>query len=416
MPIQKYSRTHIILSPDTETAPAEVRDLFQKLDSYDMEMARIEKEVEAVDGSCLVLKKEIEDAADALASLGELTLPGSRYGGHIRVAVNIASALAKTYGSYISRRKSDETHRMAEHAKISLAAQKKETAIVKLPHILEVRDSLKESCSKQIEMLYERECNMTAALEDPLIKMRIILFTKELSLVVKSRFLLSALDYYVHVLDSWKHGTAISTKNRPSLEKELAKEISSWQRLLPTDTSMDSFLLSMVNSTVGSCPLPVAALLANPCLLRNYVGINIGVADNCPSAIIRLSPAKVLVKNPLVLGNNYYIHCMNILDNNYCPPKSVRGFGLIDILILLVVPVLFFGLTVLLSKLEHSLLWRFFLMLPIICWTALGIEYLDKHRYHIFPYFARVNSYNASYEAFRASVKKAENQAVFHIL
>ena len=414
--IQKYSRPSIILSPEIETAPGEIRDLFQEMEAFEKELAVIEEGVRSVDDSCLVLTKEINEATDAIASLGLLGASRSKNSGQIGGAIGIAAAIAKTYGSYVVQKKSKEAQQKAAVAKSAIMQRKKDLANVKLIHVRETRDSLSRGCSEQIERLYKREFNKTVSLEDPMIHNRINLFIKVLSLAVKSRFLVDALNYYVIAMEAWQKGSNISAKKRPSLDKELTKEISGWEQLLSEGATFDEYLTAMVARGDGICPLPIAALLSNPCLLRNYVGINIGIADNCPEAIIQLKLTKDTVKNPLVLGNEYFTYCKSIIENEYVPPKRVRGFGLLEILILLVIPSLFFGLTILLFKVEHSTFWRIFFMLPVLCWTGLGIEYLKNNYYRFFPYVARVNSYNSEYERFQSGIKKAENKANFHIL
>ena len=414
--IQKYKRANILLSPELESAPEEVRNLFQELDVFERELSEIEKQVAAVDDSCLVLTKEIHEATDAIAQLGILGTSKMKYGGQVGGAIGIVAAVAKTYGDYVGKKRSAEAHEKAEAAKALMKERKKAIANTKLTHIREVRESLSTGCSKQIALLYEREFNKSVSINVPINKSKIGLFIKSLSLVTKARFLNEAMDYYITSMEAWEKGKNPASRKRPSLENELSKELSSWDKIIPESTSWEGYINMLASQANGSCPLPVAALLSNPCLLRNYVGINIGTADNCPAAMIRLTPGKEGAANPLITNNPYYLHCQDILKNDYQPPRKRRGFGIEDFLILLAIPAVFFGLTVLDFKLEHSTFWRVFWMLPILCWTGLGIEFLDNNIERLFPFISRQEDYDAENREFQQSVRRAEDKADFHLL
>lgn len=414
--VQKYNRLDILLSPDISSSSEEILDLYHELDLFNNELSELDKTVASIEESSAILTKEINEATDAIAKLGLLTTSGSKYSGQIGGTIGVAAAIAKTYGNYVGKKRSNEAHKRAEEAKAAIMQRKKDVAAVKLHHIREMQDNLTSGCSVQIENLFKRELAKVVSLEEPARQSKIGLFIKVLSLTVKSRFIIDALGYYIRSMEAWSKGKNVSTKKRPSIEKELSLEISGWDKLLPEGTTWDKYLVALLNKTEGPCPLPVAALLSNPCLLRNYIGINIGIADNCPGALIQLQPRKQAITNPLVTSNPYFIHCKDIIAKDYNPPQKKRGFGIEDLLLLLIIPAAFFGLTILVFKLESSIFWRVFWMLPIMCWTGLGIEYLDNNYYRLFPFASRQMQNDSENEIFRKSIIKAENKADFHIL
>lgn len=391
----------------------DVKSLFQSIDKYDKELAVITKDLAAVDKSIAEFQNELNASIEAVAILGQMVSKSP----YLKAGFDIVSLIGKTYGGIAADKKRKEASVKAQAREDAVLSSKKIQAQEKLPHIKEVHDSFKESCLPQIVNLYNLYLHKEVLINDSELNRKVKRFVSLFELVIKSRFINDTFEYYEAEMTAWIKGFHSSKEKRPSYDKEIEIELKSWTaKLFQEGENLDDKIRSLLQAKEGSCPLPIAATLSNPCLLRNYVGIDIGEANNCSAALIKLSPKRTNVKNPIVLSNPYYKLCESILSDSYSPPKKVIGFSLLDALVLLVIPALLLGISLLLFRLESSTFWRIFFLLPVVCWISLGIEFLDNNFYNIFPYIHRLEKYNARYKSFRDSVIKQENRKEFHIL
>lgn len=391
----------------------DVKSLFQSIDKYDKELAVITKDLAAVDKSIAEFQNELNASIEAVAILGQMVSKSP----YLKAGFDIVSLIGKTYGGIAADKKRKEASVKAQAREDAVLSSKKIQAQEKLPHIKEVHDSFKESCLPQIVNLYNLYLHKEVLINDSDLNRKVKRFVSLFELVIKSRFINDTFEYYEAEMTAWIKGYHSSKEKRPSYDKEIEIELKSWAaKLFQEGENLDDKIRSLLQANEGSCPLPIAATLSNPCLLRNYVGINIGEANNCSAALIKLSPKRTNVKNPIILSNPYYQFCESILSDSYSPPKKVIGFSILDALVLLVIPALLLGMSLLLFRLESSTFWRIFFLLPVVCWVSLGIEFLDNNFYNIFPYIHRLEKYNSRYKSFRDSVIKQENRKEFHIL
>lgn len=411
--IAKYRKPNILLSNSLEGLQDDVKSLFQSIDKYDKELAVITKDLAAVDKSIAEFQNELNASIEAVAILGQMVSKSP----YLKAGFDIVSLIGKTYGGIAADKKRKEASVKAQAREDAVLSSKKIQAQEKLPHIKEVHDSFKESCLPQIVYLYNLYLHKEVLINDSDLNRKVKRFVSLFELVIKSRFINDTFEYYEAEMTAWIKGYHSSKEKRPSYDKEIEIELKSWAaKLFQEGENLDDKIRSLLQANEGSCPLPIAATLSNPCLLRNYVGINIGEANNCSAALIKLSPKRTNVKNPIILSNPYYQFCESILSDSYSPPKKVIGFSILDALVLLVIPALLLGMSLLLFRLESSTFWRIFFLLPVVCWVSLGIEFLDNNFYNIFPYIHRLEKYNSRYKSFRDSVIKQENRKEFHIL
>lgn len=411
--IAKYRKPNILISNSLEGLQDDVKSLFQSIDKYDKELAVITKDLAAVDKSIAEFQNELNASIEAVAILGQMVSKSP----YLKAGFDIVSLIGKTYGGIAADKKRKEASVKAQAREDAVLSSKKIQAQEKLPHIKEVHDSFKESCLPQIVNLYNLYLHKEVLINDSDLNRKVKRFVSLFELVIKSRFINDTFEYYEAEMTAWIKGYHSSKEKRPSYDKEIEIELKSWAaKLFQEGENLDDKIRSLLQANEGSCPLPIAATLSNPCLLRNYVGINIGEANNCSAALIKLSPKRTNVKNPIILSNPYYQFCESILSDSYSPPKKVIGFSILDALVLLVIPALLLGMSLLLFRLESSTFWRIFFLLPVVCWVSLGIEFLDNNFYNIFPYIHRLEKYNSRYKSFRDSVIKQENRKEFHIL
>ncbi len=411
--IAKYRKPNILISNSLEGLQDDVKSLFQSIDKYDKELAVITKDLAAVDKSIAEFQNEVNASIEAVAILGQMVSKSP----YLKAGFDIVSLIGKTYCGIAADKKRKEASVKAQAREDAVLSSKKIQAQEKLPHIKEVHDSFKESCLPQIVNLYNLYLHKEVLINDSDLNRKVKRFVSLFELVIKSRFINDTFEYYEAEMTAWIKGYHSSKEKRPSYDKEIEIELKSWAaKLFQEGENLDDKIRSLLQANEGSCPLPIAATLSNPCLLRNYVGINIGEANNCSAALIKLSPKRTNVKNPIILSNPYYQFCESILSDSYSPPKKVIGFSILDALVLLVIPALLFGMSLLLFRLESSTFWRIFFLMPVVCWVSLGIEFLDNNFYNIFPYIHRLEKYNSRYKSFRDSVIKQENRKEFHIL
>lgn len=418
--IKKYKSTEIIISnvTDKQTSPY-LAALLNELSVYEKEVNLLMSDLSKVDKSISAFRDSCNAVAENVERLGTTTLDLFMKGDSSKAkgVVGLVSLAIKGFGYVSEKQKQQEALQEYNDKKDAILQYKVDMAETKLPHISESYRKFNSGIKAQMEKLYDKEFDVITTYGDELLEKRALIFKKNLCMIIKARFLGDTMHYCIEEMKSWKKGKHSSKETYPSIEKELSQELASWpEKLGLGNLSFNDMISQAMCCSSGNIPVPVATILVDPCLLRNYVGIKIGEAENCSCALISLNSLQDRGLNNLVRNNPYYLHCENILKNECRPPKHEIGFSLGDLIKLLLLPAALFGVLLLMFHWEHSTLWRIFFMIPIFCWVGLGIEVIEENFDDYFPYVSRLQKYNESFGQFRKQIIEKENCKEFHIL
>lgn len=412
--VQKYKRANVILgSVSANQMSADVSALLTELDKFESEVDSLSADLAQVDKSISEFRASLDSVTDAVAGLSNSSLFSNKERG----LFGFGGVLIKLGGKYVEEKRRREAIQEYNRNMDALLQTKCEIADEKLPRLLESYGKFSEMIVPKIEALYHKEFDAKILLDDSLLGKKCQQFKKSLCIVIKSRFIGDTMKYCIEEMRARKRGRHNSSMAQPSIDRELTEEFSSWpSKFGRKDDTWDSIMTNAVHTTSGEMPIPMVAVLSDPCLLRNYVGINIGESNNCPNAIIQIDDVKSEGLNPIVTSNGYYLHCKNIFENDYVAPHKAPGFGIVDFIKLMLLPLAFFGALMLLFHIEHSTFWRIFFQIPLLCWLGLGIEWIEQHYDDYFPYVSKLLRYNESMKDFRKDILAKENCKQFHII
>lgn len=412
--IQKYKRANVIIGQvPASQVPSDVNALLTELDKFEQEVDALSADLSQVDKSISEFRRSLDNVVDAVSNLSSSSLFSNKARGYLGVA-----GLGIRLGSdYFEAKKRREARQEYDRNMGILLQKKCNMADEKLSWVTGSYSKFVGMLVPKIESLYSKEFQARASLEDSLLEKKCMQFRKALCIVIKSRFIGDMMKYCIEEMKAWKEGRHNSSMTQPSIDGEMTEEFSTWpSKFGRKDDTWDSIVSEAIHSTSGEMPIPMAAVLSDPCLLRNYVGISIGESGNCPDAIIKIGDVRTEDINPVVRSNVYFLHCKNIFDKEYVAPPVAHGFGPVDLMKLLLLPVAFFGALVLLFHVEQSTFWRIFLLIPLLCWLGLGIESIEQHYDTYFPYVSRLSRYNESMNDFKQSIIAKENCKEFHII
>ncbi len=412
--IQKYKKANVIIGSVTASqAPADVAALLAELDKFEQEVDSLSADLSQVDKSISEFRKSLDNVADAVSNLSSSSLFSNRTKG----VLGVFGLAFRLRGDYVEAKRRREVWQEYNRNMDALLQTKRRIADEKLPRIVGSYNKFTGMLAPKIEALYSKEFQAKALLDDQLLDKKCRQFKKVLCIAIKSRFIGDTMKYCIEEMKSWKEGKHDSNMARPSIDRELTDEFSTWpSKFGRKDDTWDSIVSEAIHSTSGEMPIPMVAVLSDPCLLRNYVGVSIGESGNCPDAIIKISDVRSEKINPAVKNNVYYLHCRNIFENEYAAPPEVNGFGPVDLIKLLLLPAAFFCVLVFLFHVEQSTAWRIFFLIPLLCWVGLGIESIEQHFDTFFPYVSKISRYNESMTAFRQGIIANENCKEFHII
>lgn len=412
--VQKYKRANVILgSVSADQMSADVSTLLTELDKFESEIDSLSADLARVDKSISEFRASLDNVTDAVAGLSNSSL----FSNNSRGVFGVVGLGTKLCGKYTEEKRRREAIQEYNRNMDALLQTKCEIADEKLPRLLESYGKFSEMILPKIEALYHKEFDAKILLDDSLLGKKCQQFKKSLCIVIKSRFIGDTMKYCIEEMRAWKRGKHNSSMAQPSIERELTEEFSSWpSKFGRKEDSWDSMMMNAVHTTSGEMPIPVVTVLSDPCLLRNYVGVSIGESGNCPDAIIRVDDSKSENINPIVTSNGYYLHCKNIFENDYVAPRKAAGFGIVDFIKLMLLPLAFFVTLILLFHIEHSTFWRIFFQIPLLCWLGLGIEWIEQHYDDYFPYVSKLLRYNESMKDFRKGIIAKENCKQFHII
>lgn len=403
----------ILGSVPANQAPADVAALLNELDKYDAEIDSLSADLAQVDKSISEFRASLESAADAVAGLSNSSL----FSDKARGVFGFAGLGMRWWGKRTEEKRRREAIQEYNRNMEALLQKKCEIADEKLPRLLESYSKFSEMILPKIEALYHKEFDAKILLGDSRLGKKCQQFKKTLCIFIKSRFIGDTMRYCIEEMRAWKRGKHNSGMTQPSIDRELTEEFSSWpSKFGRKDESWDSIMADAVRVTSGEMPIPIVTVLSDPCLLRNYVGISIGESGNCPDAILRIDEVEPENINPVVAANGYYLHCRNIFENDYVAPHRAPGFGVVDFIKLMLLPLAYFVALILLLHIEHSTFWRIFFQIPLLCWLGLGIEWIEQHYDDYFPYVSELLRYNESMKEFRNNIIAKENCKQFHII
>lgn len=420
MVIQKYKNPGIELgSLQNDLFPSELNDLLGNLQQFESDVNALTNDLAAIDDSISKFKESYDKTTHNLVKYGNAAAD-KFLGTMSNKAKFVWDALAiggKVVVDQVQKKKKTEAHQHYVEQLNSLLEKKRMVAREKLPNVTRYYSNFKETVGDKVEELYKREFYKTSLLNDSILPSKIALFRQSLIVVIRTRFLEKAMNYCIAEMKAWLEGKHDSNVPHPILDDVISDEIITWpSKLGEKDQSWNEMIEKELSKKDGEIQIPMATLLSNPALMRNYIGISIGDADNCPGAILRIDDSSGLIKNPLANDNAYYQHCLHIYKDEYHQPKKPRGFGVDDFLLLLVLPFVFGGLSYLIFVIEKASFWRIFFLLPLTCWLGLGIEWVENNFNDVFPFVNRRIEYERKYNNFRNELLRKENCKEYNVL
>lgn len=418
--VKKYEKADIVFGiGNQEMLSGDAAVFLKTLDAFEVEVSSLTDELADIDETIDTFVQKCGNIADAVGQLGSVSvkLVGSEDGNKANGVIGAVALAIKGVGYGIGKIRKDRALKQYESQKDALLERKNSISRKKLPKVSSSYKRFSEGPAAQIERLYSKSFSEVTALDDKLLENKADMFRMNLFLVLKSRFLCRTMEYCIAEMKSWQSGQHDSSMSQPSVEDLISEELSSWPaKLGQGKTSWNEFVRKELKITSGEIPVPVASLFLNPCLLRNYVGVNFREVDSCPSGLIDISTFSNSRHIPLVDKNPYYLNCVDVYKTKYCPPRHVSGFGLIDMILLLILPLAFFGVLVWVFHVESSTFWRIFWILPILCWLGLGIEAVEQNFDSFFPYVRRKKRYFDEVKKYREKLTGMENMRECHIL
>ncbi len=414
--VRLYNNLDIVLGSDSSVEmSSEMTSLLDRMAQYEEEIGNLTYELSEIDQSISDYLCSCQEVANNLYQLGNYVSGGSAKlkGGLAFLALGV-----KGYGYLRSQQRKEEAQKAYWKKVVEISEKKKAVADEKLPHIREVYQKYIKETKPRFEKLYSKEFDIKADINDALLGKKSAIFKNALRFVIRSRFLISNMEYCISEMEAWEEGKNDSSMTCPSIYGELCRELETWTgKLGCKDKDWQDLIKNAMLTQQGQLPIPIVSVLTSPCLLRSFVGINIGEAENCPDGIIQLSGAKIPDYNRLVTTNPYYIHCMDVYSNNYNPPHKPIGFDVTDCVKLLLIPIAFFVALLLLFHIEAGGFWRIFFMIPLLCWVGLGIESIENDYESYFPYVNRIRNYNSRFAEFHKEINKTEDDSQdFHII
>lgn len=286
-----------------------------------------------------------------------------------------------------------------------------------------------------IEQAYGEEFNKSIDLGDPSAVIQTLRFREVFSTIIRLRYLLTIAEYCIGEMKEWLAAADVAEVDETGAEEYeeeeyedeeervidvmdvLEDEFSTWStRLYGSQEEWDEMVSRVLYQREGEMPLPLGFVLAQPAIFRNFVGINIGMAYNCPNALIELTAVKRNTLNPLIMQNPYYQHCRYIYSTQYELPEAPSGFDFRDVLTILLPPIVYFMFLFLILHFVSSGFWRVFFIVPLS--IAVGnYEYQMVDNYDgSFPYAKRAMEYRKRMGELRTSMAMYENVEDAHLI
>lgn len=310
--IIKYKNSEILFqSVQSNNEPAAVRNMIEELNSFENEVSLLLDDMAQVDKSIADFRLKCDEIANSINNLGSFAnIIAKNNASQVKGAVALVAAATKLYGIFSSKQKENRARKEFYAKQDAILQKKQEIASEKLPAITSQLEKFKVNIAKKIEELYSKDWDKVLDISDSLMKPTVTLFKRNFSLAIKMRYLVKVMQYCIDEMHAWSQGKHGSGMSAPSIQKLIEKEFALWpNRLGYKKGAWNALMIDALNQEKGKIPVPVVMVISDPCLMRHFIGVNIGESDNCPDALISLHDENFTCPNPLAAENLYLVHC-----------------------------------------------------------------------------------------------------------
>ena len=399
-----------------------VWEILQQFSEVDQSINEMRERFSATSNSLFDAAGDLFNSAGKTKNGNEAAL-----GAGIGLALAAAGLVTEGVGLVTSLVKKRQAKKQKQIAMEAALEKKKEMAEEKFDSIKKFRNSFSSVVGKRVEASYMAEFEKTITSSDPQFDLKMKIFRRNLGLQLKTDFLKDKLDFVLAEMTAWKSGRHDSDYKPKDMLTILEDELKRWPKRLVGITSWDGYLKAALLNKNPEVPMPTALLLTDKTLLSNYVGINIDLVENCPSALLEatngtldvsmLPTAAFLEKNP------YLVTCRKALEDEYNPPAYPKKFGTADI-IALAIPILIAFITVLYGFIAYpGIMARIlFILLGVLIAAGACLLFSDGAGNFLFsefdvnlhlrlPYERAYENYSDKYELMRERIRHAELNA-----
>lgn len=297
---------------------------------------------------------------------------------------------------YVARKKYDRAMDALLVKKIALAEEK-------MPYVAEIYDKMASEPFARMEKLYSSLFGSRISGEYDMLCKQISMFKSSFGMALKARYIADSFNYIIAEMEAWLNGSHDSDYKQKSTSDLFCDEVESWPQRFGF-RNWNELSVAAYESDDSSISLPLAFVFSEPATLSRYVRIKLPMEDkllknrisNCDGEIgdededqddYCLLEGNVIqeieegdmvrymggfkLKNSIVglfiERNRYYKGCVDIVQNSYVFPKEPKGFGILDVVVILLEIALVVGYVFLiLSKFSGWFLRLVFFAAPVI--------------------------------------------------
>ena len=289
--IIKYQHSEILISSIQSSAePEAIRKMMEEMDSFENEVSVLLDDMAQVDKSIADFRLKCDEIANNINNLGSLAnIISNNNANQVKGAVAVVAAATKLYGIFSSKQRENQARKEFNAKQDAILQKKQEIASEKLPAITSQLEKFKTTIAVRVESLYSKDWDKKLDISDDLLMPSVALFKRSFSMVIKMRYLVKITQYCIEEMQAWTQGKQDSGLASPSIQKLIENEFTLWPNKLGYKKgAWNSLMIDALNQEGGNMPVPVVMVISDPCLMRNFIGINIGDSDNCPNALISL--------------------------------------------------------------------------------------------------------------------------------
>ena len=287
--IIKYQHSEILISSIQSSAePEAIRKMMEEMDSFENEVSVLLDDMAQVDKSIADFRLKCDEIANNINNLGSLAnIISNNNANQVKGAVAVVAAATKLYGIFSSKQRENQARKEFNAKQDAILQKKQEIASEKLPAITSQLEKFKTTIAVRVESLYSKDWDKKLDISDDLLMPSVALFKRSFSMVIKMRYLVKITQYCIEEMQAWTQGKQDSGLASPSIQKLIENEFTLWPNKLGYKKgAWNSLMIDALNQEGGNMPVPVVMVISDPCLMRNFIGINIGDSDNCPNALI----------------------------------------------------------------------------------------------------------------------------------